>query len=349
MGMSIRLGRGCLSGVSVAAGLLCASLFGSIAVSIGTAEVSLAQSAQTRIDVEGNRRVEADTIRSYFRVGGSERLDSAKIDAALKALYATGLFQDVRITPGNGRILVSVVENPVINRVAFEGNKKVKDEQLAAEIQSKARGTFSRALVQNDVQRIIEIYQHNGRYDVRVEPKIIELPNGRVDLVFEVNEGAKTGVDRIIFVGNNAFSDYRLRDVIKTGVTNWLSFLRSNDIYDADRVEVDRDLLRRFYLRNGFADVRIVSAIGEYDPEGKGFVITFTIDEGLQYHFGAVNLVSNVPEVPAESLRYKLRVESGRVYNADAIEKSVEDTTIEVAKRGYPFAAVRPRGERNIA
>jgi outer membrane protein insertion porin family len=349
MGMSVRLGRGRLASIGVAAGLLCAGVFGSVVVSITTAGVGVAQSVQTRIDIEGNRRVEADTIRSYFRVGGSERLDSAKIDSALKALYATGLFQDVRITPGNGRILVTVVENPVINRIAFEGNKKVKDEQLSAEIQSKARGTFSRALVQNDVQRIIEVYQHGGRYDVRVEPKVIELPNGRVDLVYEVIEGTKTGVEKIIFVGNNAYSDYRLRDVIKTGVTNWLSFLKSNDIYDSDRIEVDRDLLRRFYLRNGFADVRVVSAVGEYDPEKKGFIITFTIDEGIQYHFGAVNIQSTVPSVPPESLRYKLRVEAGRVYNADAIEKSVEDATIEVAKRGYPFAAVRPRGERNVA
>src|SRR6267154_3000743 len=174
MGMSIRLGRGRLASISVAAGLLCAGLFGSIAVSIGTAGVSVAQSAPTRIDVEGNRRVEADTIRSYLRVGGSERLDSAKIDAALKALYATGLFQDVRITPGNGRILVSVIENPVVNRVAFEGNKKVKDEQLSAEVQSKPRGTLSRPMVQSDAQRIVEIYRHSGRYDVSVNPQIIE-------------------------------------------------------------------------------------------------------------------------------------------------------------------------------
>jgi outer membrane protein insertion porin family len=325
------------------------SLFGSVAVSIGTAQVSVAQSAQTRIDVEGNRRVEADTIRSYFRVGGSERLDSAKVDAALKALYATGLFQDVRITPGNGRILVTVVENPVVNRVAFEGNHKIKDEQLLAEVQTKPRGTFSRALVQGDVQRIVDIYQHNGRYDVTVTPKVVDLPNGRVDLVYEINEGAKTGVEKIVFIGNSAFSDYRLKDVIKTGVTNWLSFLKSNDMYDADRIEVDRDLLRRFYLRNGFADVRIVSAVGEYDPAGKGFVISFTIDEGAQYHFGAVKIQSTVPAVNGEALRYKLRVEPGRVYNADAVEKSVEEATIEVARMGYPFASVRPRGERNIA
>src|ERR1700686_656320 len=276
MGIGVRLVRGLLPKFGVAAVLVCMSAFGSVVVSIGTAGIAFSQATQTRIDIEGNRRVEADTIRSYFRVGGSEHLDSAKIDAALKALYGTGLFQDVRITPGNGRILVTVVENPVINRIAFEGNKKVKDEQLSAEIQSKARGTFSRALVQNDVQRIIEVYQHGGRYDVRVEPKVIELPNGRVDLIYEVTEGTKTGVEKIIFVGNNAYSDYRLRDIIKTGVSNWLSFLKSNDIYDSDRIEVDRDLLRRFYLRNGFADVRIVSAVGEYDPEKKGFIITFT-------------------------------------------------------------------------
>jgi outer membrane protein insertion porin family len=348
--MSVRLGRGRVRNVSVAAGLvLIASILSSGAVLIGTAGVSVAQSAQSRIDIQGNRRVEADTIRSYFRTSGGERLDSAKIDAALKALYATGLFQDVRITPGNGRILVSVVENPVVNRVAFEGNHKVKDEQLLSEIQTKPRGTFQRALVQGDVQRIIDIYQHGGRYNVAVVPKVIDLPNGRVDLVYEINEGAKTGVEKIAFVGNKAFSDYRLKDVIKTGVTNWLSFLKANDIFDADRIEVDRDLLRRFYLRNGFADVRIVSAVGEYDPQGNGFVITFTIDEGAQYHFGAVNIQSQVPAIVGEALRYKLRVEPGRVYNADLIEKSVEEATIEVARQGYPFAAVRPRGERNVA
>src|SRR6202007_1324435 len=170
----------------------------------------------------------------------------------------------------------------------------VKDDQLSSEVQSKPRGTFSRALVQNDTQRIVEIYQRNGRYDVQVVPKVIDLPNGRVDLVYEINEGEKTGVEKIVFVGNNAFSDYRLKDVIKTGVTNWLSFLKSNDIYDADRIEVDRDLLRRFYLRNGFADVRIVAATAEYDPSHKGFVITFTIDEGDQYKIGAGALQATV-------------------------------------------------------
>ncbi|HEY4820152.1 MAG TPA: POTRA domain-containing protein, partial [Xanthobacteraceae bacterium] len=314
-----------IRGLAVASAVLGGVLFCTFAVSVGTAQHARAQSA-SQIVVEGNKRVEADTIRSYFRAGGGDRLDAARIDAALKALYGTGLFQDVRINPSGGRLVVTVVENPVVNRVAFEGNKKAKDEQLSAEIQSKPRGTFSRATVQADVTRIVEVYQRSGRYDVRVEPKIIELPNNRVDLVFEINEGQKTGVATINFIGNRHYSEYRLKDVIKTGTSNWLSFLKSNDIYDADRMEVDRDLLRRFYLKSGYADVRIVSAVGEFDPEKRGFVITFTIDEGAQYHFGAVNIQSMVPAVPPESLRYKLRVEAGRVYNADAIEKSVEET-----------------------
>jgi outer membrane protein insertion porin family len=341
MGMSVRL----LRGIGVSAALFVLSVLVPIVATIATTGVAVAQGA-LRIDVEGNRRVEADTIRAYFRVGASERLDAARIDSALKGLYATGLFQDVRITPGPNRILVTVIENPVINRVQFEGNKKAKDEQLSQEVQSKPRGTYSRSLVQSDVQRILEVYQRSGRYDVRVVPKIIELPNGRVDLVFEIDEGAKTGVAKIVFVGNNAFSRQRLLDVIKTGETNWLSFLKSNDIYDPDRVEVDRDLLRRHYLKYGYVDIRIVSATGEYDPTQKGFIVTFNIEEGDQYRFGDVDIRSNIPEVPAESLRSQLRAEPGRIYNADAVEKSAELVTVEVAKRGYPFAGARPRGDR---
>ncbi|MGZ9104918.1 MAG: outer membrane protein assembly factor BamA, partial [Rhodoplanes sp.] len=297
--------------------------------------------------MEGNRRVEADTIRSYFRLAPGERLDAAKIDSALKALYATGLFQDVRITPSGGRIVVVVVENSVVNRVAFEGNRKLKDEQLQSEIQSRPRGTFSRAIVQADVQRIVELYQRGGRYDVRVEPKIIELPNGRVDLVFEINEGGKTGVAKIVFVGNRAYSNWRLKDVVKTGETNLLSFLKSNDIFDPDRMEVDRDLLRRFYLKNGFADVRIVSATAEYDPASRGFIITFVIDEGDRYTFGTVDIQTTVSGLDPARLRAKLRTKPGAIYNADAVEKTVEDLTVEVAKLGYPFASIRPRGERD--
>ena len=326
-------------------------VLGGIAAGAGVATVAstgvaLAQSAAS-IVVQGNRRVEAETVRSYFRPGPGGRLGPNEIDEGLKALYATGLFSDVRINNAGGRVIVTVAENPVLNRVAFEGNKKAKDEQLKVEVQSKPRGTLSRPTVQADVQRILEIYQRSGRFDVSVDPKIVELPNNRVDLIFEIKEGEKIGVKDLRFVGNKAFSHGRLKDIIKTSESNFLSFLQTTDIYDPDRVEADRDLLRRFYLKNGYADVRIVSAVGEYDPAKKGFVITFTIDEGNQYRVGSIDVVSNVRAIDPGTLRGSVKLSQGNVYNADLLEKSVEAMTVEAAKRGYAFATVRPRGDRN--
>jgi outer membrane protein insertion porin family len=346
MNLWVRQLRGlCLVG-AVLTGIAFCGAIGAVA----TAGQAAAQSSSL-IVVEGNRRVEAETIRSYFRANPGEQLDSYKIDQALKALYATGLFQDVRINQSGPRLIVTVVENPVINRVAFEGNAKLKDEQLTNEVQSKTRGTLSRPTVQADVQRIVEIYRRNGRFDVRVEPKIIELPNNRVDLVFEVKEGEKTGVRKLIFVGNKAYGDQRLKDEIKTSETTWfwpLAFLQSGDIYDSDRVEADRDLIRRFYLKHGFADVRVVSAVSVYDPEKKGFIVTFTIDEGPRYRFGKIDIRSTVPMVDGRTLFGRVRSSAGDVYNAEAVEKSVENLSIEVARRGYPFALVRPRGDRDM-
>jgi outer membrane protein insertion porin family len=318
-----------------------------LSASLVTADFAAAQTASS-IVVEGNRRVESDTIRSYFRLGPGERLDPIKVDAGVKALFATGLFQDVRPTWSGNRLIITVVENSVISRVQFEGNKRVKDEQLTQEVQSKPRGALSRPTVQADVQRIVEIYRRNGRYDVRVEPKIIERPNNRVDLVFEINEGGKTSVKEIDFVGNRAYSNWRLRDVVKTGQSSILSFLKNNDLYDPDRIESDRELLRRFYLKNGYADVRIVSAVAEFDPRRNGFVLTFTIEEGDRYAFGAVDIQSGVRDVDPGALRSKLRFSSGGIYNAELIEKSTEEMTIEMSKRGYAFAQVRPRGDRNF-
>jgi outer membrane protein insertion porin family len=318
-----------------------------VATATLTATAAQAQSANSII-VEGNRRIEADTIRSYFKPGPGGRLGPVQIDDGLKALIQTGLFQDVQIDHRGGRLVVVVVENQVINRVAFEGNKKMKDEQLQAEIQSKARGSLSRALVQSDTQRITELYRRMGRYDVSVVPKYIEHPNNRVDLVFEITEGKKTGVESINFVGNKAFSDYRLRDVIKTRETNLLSFLGSGDVYDPDRVEADRDLIRRYYLKNGYADVQVVGVLTEYDPNKKGFIVTFNIEEGQQYRVGSVDFQTSIPSLDARSFSGLSRLSVGSVYNAEAVEKSVEEMSIEASRRGYAFASVRPRGERNF-
>jgi outer membrane protein insertion porin family len=333
-------------------GVLAASLLVAmpVAMTAGTVLVSTTAVAQTvaSIAVEGNRRVDVETIRSYFRPGPSGRLDQGVIDDGLKALIETGLFQDVKINQAGGRLVVSVIENPVIARIAFEGNKKVKDDQLTAEIQSKARGTLSRPMVQSDAQRISEIYRRSGRYDVSVVPEIIEQPNNRVDLIFTVTEGAKTGVKSIEFIGNNYYSSYRLKDVIKTRESNFLSFLASGDLYDPDRIEADRDLIRRYYLKNGFADVQVVAALTEYDPERKGFLVTFKIEEGQQYRVSQVDFSSTIQNFDPNTLRSWSRVNVGSLYNAEALEKSVEEMQIEMSRRGYAFAVVRPRGDRNF-
>jgi outer membrane protein insertion porin family len=321
-----------------------------VAAPMGSALLSVPAAAQTvaSISVEGNRRVEVETIRSYFRPGPGGRLGQAEIDDGLKALIETGLFQDVRINQVGGRLVVTVVENSVIGRIAFEGNKKVKDEQLSAEIQSKPRGTFSRPMVQSDAQRIAEISRRSGRYDVRVTPELIEQPNNRVDLIFTVTEGSKTGVKSIEFVGNVAYSSYRLKDVIKTRESNLLSFLGGADVYDPDRVEADRDLIRRFYLKNGYADVQVVAALTEYDPDKKGFLVTFKIEEGQQYRVASVDFQTSIATLDTASMRSFSRVSVGSVYNAEALEKSVEEMQIEASRRGYAFAIVRPRGDRNF-
>ncbi len=340
-------------GMRVLRGTLLAALI-SIGVPVATVMtvplVSSPAAAQTlsSISVEGNRRVELDTVRSYFKPDASGRLDQASIDDALKALIETGLFQDVRINRVGNGLVVSVIENPVINRVAFEGNKKVKDDQLKSEIQSKPRGTFSRPTVQSDVRRIVEIYRHSGRYDVHVTPEFIEQPNNRVDLIFTITEGDKTGISSIEFIGNQAFSSYRLKDVIKTHESNFLSFLGGGDTYDPDRVEADRDLLRRYYLKHGYADVQIIAALTEYDPGRHGFLVTFKIDEGQQYRVGSVAFELSIPTFDGNSMRSFSRVHVGSLYNAEALEKSVEEMQVEASRRGFAFAVVRPRGDRNF-
>lgn len=328
----------------------------SLAVTLfcGIAAVSLvastAASAQTitAVDVVGNQRVDADTIRSYVRIRPGERADAQRIDEALRTLYGIGLFEDVNIRMSGSRLVVTVREAQVINRVVFEGNRRVKDDVLNAEVQSKSRAALSRSTVQADTQRIIEVYRRSGRYDVTVEPQIIDRPNNRVDLIFLIKEGDKTTIRSINFTGNNVFSSARLRDVINTTQYNWLSWLRNSDIYDPDRVNADQELLRRFYLKNGYADFRILSATVDLDRGNNGFVLNFVVDEGVQYRYGNVDVLSNVRDLDPTAVRALIRGRSGEVYNAELVEKTVELITIELANRGYAFAQVRPRGDRDF-
>jgi len=316
-------------------------------VSFGDLSASAQGTVIQSIVVEGNRRVEPETVRSYLSFSSGDNYDPAEVNQSLKTLFATGLFQDVRIRRQGSTIIVIVVENPIISQVAFEGNREVDDDVLAAEVQLKPRAVYTRARVQADVQRIQAVYRRQGLYAAQVEPKIINLDNNRIDVVFEITEGPTTKVRAINFIGNHAFSDSQLRFVITTTRTNWLSFLKSTNIYDPDRLNLDRELLRQFYLKNGYADARIISATADLDRDGQGFFITFTIEEGERYQFGYIDIESALPSLDVGALRGVILTRPGRRYNAEKVEKTVEALTIKVSEQGYAFGQVRPRFDRD--
>jgi len=299
------------------------------------------------IRVEGNRRVEPETVRSYLQFGPGDTYNPETVNGSLKSLFATGLFQDVKIRRQGSTVVVAVIENPVVNRVAFEGNSEIDDKTLGAEVQLRSRSIYTRARVQSDVQRILNLYRRQGLFAARVEPKIIKLEHNRVDLVFEILEGPETTVRNINFVGNQDFSDSQLREVITTTKTGLLSFLKPTNIYDPDRLRLDRELLRQFYMKNGYADVQIISAIADLDRDGRGFFITFTVEEGEQYRFGAINVRTTLVQLDPGQLRRSVTTKSGKIYDASKIEKSVEKLTLEVAGQGYAFGRVRPNVERD--
>lgn len=300
-----------------------------------------------RIKVDGNQRIEETTVLSYMVLREGQPYSQAQVDQSLKTLYATGLFADVQIQQANGTVTVKVVENPIINRIGFDGNSKVSQKTLEDEVQLKPRMVFTRSKVQSDVQRIIEIYRRSGRFAATVEPKTVQLAQNRVDLVFEINEGPTTGVSRINFIGNKAFSDGTLRDKIATGESLWWNFLQSNDNYDPDRLTFDREQLRRYYLSEGYADFRVISAVAELAPDRSGFYITFTVEEGEKYKFGKVEIDTKLRDIQTAELQQLIRFQGGEQYNAELIDKSVDALTLAAGTKGYAFVDIRPRVRRN--
>jgi outer membrane protein insertion porin family len=300
-----------------------------------------------RIQVEGNQRIEPSTVESYLAIRPGEPYDPLKVDESIKSLFATGLFDDVTIQPQGDTLVVRVVENPIINRIAFEGNRRLDSAVLEAEIQLRPRVVYTRARVQNAVNRILELYRRNGRYAAKVEPKIIELDQNRVDLVFEITEGPTTGVGGISFIGNNEFSDSTLRGVVQTRESAWYRFLTTDDTYDPDRVSFDEELLRRFYNARGFADFQVVSTVAELTPDGREFFITFTLEEGPQYRFGNISVETTLRDLETEQLISLAETAQGDVYDADLVEATIQAFTDEIGRLGYAFVEIQPLLRRN--
>ncbi|HEV2678498.1 MAG TPA: outer membrane protein assembly factor BamA [Aliidongia sp.] len=299
------------------------------------------------VRIEGSERIEPETVRSYLTVQPGDKFDAEKLDKSLKILFATGLFADVTMRRDGNALIVKVVENPIINRVAYEGNDRFDDKALNDEVQLKPRTVYTRTRVQADVKRILDLYRRSGRFAVTVEPKIIQLPQNRVDLVFEITEGKLTGINSINFIGNKAFSNDDLQHQIQTKESRWYRFFSSDDNYDPDRVTYDRELLRKYYLSQGYADFRVVSAVAELTPARDGFIVTFTVDEGERYHFGKIGMNVGLKDLTPAILMPVVTTKEGDWYNADLIEKSIDKLTDAVGDRGYAFIDVRPLITRN--
>lgn len=299
------------------------------------------------ISVEGNQRIENATVLSYMTVKAGDAFDADRIDASLKALFATGLFQDVVMKRNGDNLVVAVKENPIVNRVVFEGNRRLDDERLSSEVQIKARQAFSRTKVQAEVQRILDVYRRQGRFSATVEPKTIQLDQNRVDLVFEISEGPVTGVRAINFVGNSEFSDGTLREAIQTKESAWYRILSNDDTYDPDRLTFDREMLRRYYLREGYADFRVLSAVAELTPDRKDFIITFTVEEGPRYRFGKVDVTSSLKGLDVEAVRNVVISSEGDWYDATAVDDTIDALSNVVSDLQYQFVDVQPKIKRN--
>ncbi|MEQ8861920.1 MAG: outer membrane protein assembly factor BamA [Thalassobaculum sp.] len=301
----------------------------------------------SEVQVQGTQRIDPGTVRSYLLIQPGDQFDPERLDRSLKALFATGLFADVTMRRQGDALIVNVVENPIINRLAFEGNNRIKDEELSREVELRPRVVFTRTRVQQDVQRIVEIYRRSGRYGVTIEPKVIQQPQNRVDLVFEINEGKLTPVQTISIVGNKRFSDSTLRGVIQTKESAFYRFLSNADTYDPDRLSFDRELLRRFYLESGYADFQVLSAVAELTPNREAFVVTFTIEEGQPYTFGKMGFEIALPRITEEDLKELLVTEEGERYDSTKVDDSVDAITDKLGNLGYAFVDVRPKAGRN--
>ena len=296
-----------------------------------------------RIIVEGNERIESSTIIAYLPVSIGDTVDAARLNLALKTLARTDLFSDERVELRGTDLVVRVVENPIINQVVFEGNSALNDEKLRDEISIHPRGIFTKAAVLADVQRIVELYRRSGRISASVNPQIVQLPQKRVDLVFEVTEGPKTGIQRINFLGNKVFTDAALRDVVVTKESRWYRFFSSNDNYDPDRIEYDREQLRKFYANKGYYDFRVLSSTAELLPDRKNFDLTYVVEEGPKYKFGKLTVQTDLKRLNGDFLRALLPIKEGQPFRSDQIESAVDSLTFAAGAAGFAFVDIQPQ------
>lgn len=308
---------------------------------------SVAATAQdlvvNKIQVNGNQRVETATVEAFLNVPLGQPVSKDQLDNAFRRMYDTGLFADLNMVIRNGVLIVDVKENPTVNEVNISGNDKIDTDKIEPELKVSSRAVYKDADVQSDVKRILTLYQRSGRYNVKVDPKIEKLDDGRVNVTYKIDEGSRASVEQISFIGNNAFSEGELESVVSTKESAWYRFLSGNDVYDPDRLEYDKELIRRHYVQNGYADVRVISADAEYNQAEKSFNIVYTIDEGRHYDFGKITVESAIPDINLEQVQDQLKTREGNEFNSKKIEDSITNLTDYLGDKGYAFVRIDPQ------
>ncbi len=319
-------------------------LFGLLLVTSFLVSPASAEILKT-VQISGTQRLENATIMSYLNLQNGQNVTLSDLDTATKTLFATGLFSDVDVHMRNGTLVINVEENPIVHDVYFEGNDKLDDDILKTEIMLKPRTVYTQSKAQNDADRLLDVYKRNGRFGATVTPKIIKRDQNRVDVVFEIDEGAKTVVQKINFIGNERFSSDDLKDVMITKENAWYRFFSSTDTYDPDRLNYDQEMLRRYYLKHGYVDFEVKNAVAELMPDKSGFVLTIEVDEGEKYHFAQPEIRVVLPEYMSKNktdLTDCFEFEKGETFNSELVDKTIENLTDEFSEAGYAFAEVTP-------
>lgn len=300
-----------------------------------------------RIIVQGAQRIDQTTVLSYLPIRPGDAVDASVLDVAVRTLSRTGLFADVQLGIQNGDLIVQIVENPIINQVVFEGNKALSKDKLTKEVTLAPRGIYTRAKVQEDVGAIVELYRLQGRISATVTPKLVQLEQNRVDVIFEINEGPQTGISAINVLGNEAFSDRDVRGVMVTEKSTWWKFFSNNDNYDPNRLEYDQEQLRKFYTNRGYYDFRVVSSVAELQPDDQAFQLTLTLNEGDKYNFGEIKVVTQNDRLNADFLKALVPIREGQLYESDKIEQAVDALTFAAGSAGYAFVEINPTYKAN--
>lgn len=318
--------------------LACALLV--LAPSLASAEVV------TAINVSGNQRIESSAVETYLDIDRGDDVSRYDLDLALKKLYDTGFFADVSVDMNGGVVNVEVVENPSINDVIFEGNDQIDTKDLEAEVTLRTRSIYTRTKVQNDLKRLLDVYRRGGRYSAEITPQIIELPQNRVNLVYNITEGPRAFIQKITFIGNESYDAKTLEKIVSSSKERWYQFLSDSDRYDPDRLNYDQELLRRFYFENGYADFKVKSAIAELSPQRDAFYLTFTVEEGPRYNFGNIDVNSKLAAGKMPNLKESITTKTGDTYNATEVEDSINSMVDKLSDAGFAFVEINPKVDR---